>query len=108
MILAGSLSGMAAADSAIQKKIYGPGHPSDLALRTAALITSNKEMKDIIKIVKSLEESRLLIKGISKTNENKAKEQKGGFRPMLLQTLAASILGIALAGRGVIRAGERF
>ena len=46
MILAGSLSGMAAADSAIQKKIYGPGHPSDLALRTAALITSNKEMKD--------------------------------------------------------------
>ena len=59
-------AGMSAADAAIQKKIYG----SD----TAALIVSNEEMEDIMKIVKSLEESGLLIKGISETTKNKAKE----------------------------------
>ena len=63
-------------------------------------------MEVIMKIVKSLEESGLLIKGISETIKNDAKEQKGGFLPMLLGTLAASILGTALTGRGVIRAGE--
>ena len=57
-------------------------------------------------IVKSLEKSRLLIKGISETSKNEAKEQKGGFISMLLGTLAASILGNALAGKEVIRAGE--
>ena len=44
-------SGMSAADAAIQKKIYGSGHPSDLASRTTALITLNDEMEDIIKII---------------------------------------------------------
>ena len=56
------------------------------------LIISNKEMKDIMKIVKSHGESELLIKEISKTIKNKAKEQKRGFLPVLLGTLAASIL----------------
>ena len=60
-----------------------------------------------MKIVKSLEESGLLIEDISETIKNEAKEQKGGFFPMLLGTLAASILGNASAGQGVIRAGER-
>ena len=46
------------------------------------------------------------IQGISETIKNETKEQKGGFLSMLLGTLAASILGNALAGRGVIRAGE--
>ena len=50
-----------------------------------------------MKIVKSLEESRLIINGISETIKNKAKEQKGGFMPMLLGTLAVSVLGNALA-----------
>ena len=63
-------------------------------------------MEDIMKIVKSLEESKLLIKGISETIKNEAKEPKGGFLPMLLGTLAASMLGRALTGRGVIKAGE--
>ena len=63
-------------------------------------------MEDIMKIVKSFEESGLLIKGISETIENKAKEQKDGFLPMLVGTLAASMLGNALIGKGVIRAGE--
>ena len=70
---------MSAADAAIQKKTYGSC--------TTALITSNEEMEDIIKIVKSLEESGLLIKRISETIKNEAKEQKGGFLSMLLGTL---------------------
>ena len=57
-----------------------------------------------MKIVKSLEESGLLIEGISKTIKNEAK--KGGLIPMLLGTLAASLLGSEIAGREVIRAGE--
>ena len=63
-------------------------------------------MEDIMKRVKSLEESGLLIQGISKTIKNEAKEQKRGFLLMLLGTLAASVLGNALAEQGVIRAGE--
>ena len=59
-----------------------------------------------MKIVKSLEESRLLRKGISETIENEAKEQKDRFLSMLLQTLAASTLRNALSGRGLIRASE--
>ena len=56
------------------------------------LIISNEEMNDIMKIVKSLEESGLFIKGISETMKNEAKEQKGGFLAMLLGTLGASLL----------------
>ena len=59
-----------------------------------------------MKIVKSLKESGLLIKGISETIKNESEEQKGGFLPMLLGTLAASLSGIALTGRGVIKAGN--
>ena len=60
-----------------------------------------------MKIVKSLEESGLLIKGISETIKNEAKEQKGGFLSILLGTLAASILGNALAGKGILRVCEK-
>ena len=63
-------------------------------------------MEDLMKIVKSLEGSRLLIKGISETIKNEEKEQKEGFLSMLLGTLAASILQNGLTGKGVIRAGE--
>ena len=70
------------------------------------LLNHNKN-ENIMKIVKSLEESGLLMEDISETIKNEAKEQKGGFFPMLLGTLADSILGNALAGQGVIRAGER-
>ena len=92
-------SGMSAADAAIQKKIYGSGRPSDLAPHTTALIISNEEMEDIMKIVKSLEESGLLIQEISETIKNETKEQKARFLSILLGTLAAGILGNALAGR---------
>ena len=63
-------------------------------------------MNDVIKIIKSLEESGLLIKGVSETIKNEAKEQKGGFLGMLLGTLGASLLGNLLTGKGTIKAGE--
>ena len=63
-------------------------------------------MKDIIKIVKSLEDSGLLLKGVSETIQNDAKEQKGGFPSMLLNTLGASLLVNILAGKKMNRAGE--
>ena len=63
-------------------------------------------MKYIIKIVKSLEDSGLLLKGVSQIIQNEAKGQKGGFFSMLLGTLGASLLGNILAGKGVIRAGD--
>ena len=89
---------MSAADAAIQRKIDGLG--------STTLIISNEEMADIMKIVKLLEESGLLIKGVSETIKSEGKEQKGAFLSMLLGTFAASMLGIALTRRGVIRAGE--
>ena len=57
------------------------------------LIISNEKISDIMKTVKFLEESGLLIKGVSDTIKNEAKEQKGGFLSMLLGTLDASLLG---------------
>ena len=63
-------------------------------------------MEDIMKIVKSLKKSGLLIQGISEAIKNETKEQKGRYLSILLGTLAASLWGSALIGRGVIRAGE--
>ena len=72
-------------------------------------------MNDVIKIRKSLEESRLLIKAVSETIKNEAKEHKGGFLGMLIGTLGASLLGNLLTGKGTItedegtvRAGKNF
>ena len=74
-----------AADAGIHKKILGSGHHS-----STTLIISNDEMKDIIKIVKSLEDTALLMEGVSETIQNEAKEQKGGFLSILLGRLGAS------------------
>ena len=68
------------------------------------LIISNEEINDIIKIVKSLEDSGLLLKGVTETVQNEVKEQKGGFLSMLLGTLGASLLRNLLTGRGIYRA----
>ena len=62
------------------------------------LIISNNEIEDIIKIVKSLEDSGLLLTGVTETVQNKIKEQKGGFFSMLLSTLGESLLGNLLTG----------
>ena len=90
----GLSAGMAGIDTAIQKKIFGSG--------TLALIISNKEMEYIMKILKSLEESGLIIKAINEIIKKEAKEQKVRFLSILL---AASLLGSALSGREVIRVG---
>ena len=71
------------------------------------LIISNEKMNDNKKIVKSFEESGLLIKSVSKTVKNEAKEQKGGFLGMLLGTLGVRLLGNLLEGKSTIKAGER-
>ena len=63
-------------------------------------------MDDIMKIIKSLEKSGLLIKVVSETNKNEAKEQKGGFLNMLIGTLRCSLLGDILTGKGTIRSGQ--
>ena len=72
------------------------------------LIILNDKINNIIKIVKSLEDSGLLLKGVTETVQNEVKEQKGGFLSMLLGTLGASLLGNILAGKGMNRAGEGF
>ena len=86
------------ADAGIHNKILGSG--------TTILIILNDEMKDIIKIVKYLEDSGLLLKGVSKTVQNEAKEQKERFLSMLLGKVGPSLLGHILAGKGINRAGE--
>ena len=75
------------------KKILGSGkHPLHLVLpNNTTLIISNDEMKNIIEIVKSLEDSGLLLKGVSETIENESKEQKGKFLSMLLGILGESL-----------------
>ena len=80
------------------KKIHGSG--------TTTLIISNEEMNDIMKIVQVLEDSNILLKGVTKTVKNETKEQKGGFLSMLLGTLGAGLLGYSLTGKGIVRAGS--
>ena len=75
---------MSATDAAIEKEIYGSG--------TTAVTISNEEIEDIMKIVKSLEESGLLMKGISETIKNEAKEHKSLFPSMLLGRISARTL----------------
>ena len=70
------------------------------------LIISNEEMNDVIKIVQALEDSNILLKGVTKTIENETKEQKGGFLSMLLGTVGASLLGTLLTGKGIVRSGS--
>ena len=101
----GLTAAMSAIDGSIQKKIHGSG---------VKLIAEQEDMNDIMKIIEALENSGILLKGISKTIENETKEQRGGFLSMLLGTLGASLLdnlltggkGMMRAGDGIVRAGE--
>ena len=99
LIALGLTAAAAAADAGIHKKILGSGH-------NTTLIISNDEMEVILKIVKSLEDSGLLLKRVGETIKDEAKEQKRRFLSMLLGILGASLLGNMLSGKGVIRAGE--
>ena len=77
-----------------------------LGSETTTLGISNEEINDIMKIVQALEDSDILLKGVTKTIKNETKYQKGGFLSMLLSTLGASLLGNLLTGKGTVRAGE--
>ena len=105
LIPLGLTAAASAADAGIHKKILGSGHNNN-----TTLIISNDEIDDILKIIKSLEDSGVLLKGVSDTIQHEAKEQRGGFLSTLLGTLGASLLGDilskGLSGKGVIRAGE--
>ena len=105
LIPLGLTAAASAADAGIHKKILGSGHNNN-----ATLIISNDEMDDILKIVKSFEDSGVLLKGVSETIQHEAKEQRGGFLSMLLGNLGASLLGDILSkgvsGKRVIRVGE--
>ena len=73
---------------------------------TTTLIISNEEIKDVMKIIKSLEESGLLIKDVREIIKNEVKEQKGGYLEMLLGTLGASLSGNLLTGKGAIATSQ--
>ena len=102
----GLTAAMSEIDGSIQKKIHGS---------EVKLIIEQEDMNDIMKIIEALENSGILLKGVSKTIENETKEQRGGFLSMLLGTLGASLLGnlltggkgIMRAGDGIVRAGDR-
>ena len=70
------------------------------------LIISNDEIHDIIKLIKSRENSGLLLKGVTETVQNEVKEQKGGFLSMLLGTLGVNLLGNRLTGKGAIATSQ--
>ena len=105
----GLTAASSAIDAGVQKKVYRFG--------TTTLVISNAEMNDIIKIVQALENSGILMKGVTKTIKNETKEQKGCFLSMLLGTLGTSLLvdlltknlpriGTVGAGEGTVRAGD--
>ena len=88
-------------DAGIHKKILGSG--------TTTLIISNDAMENIIKTIKSLKNPGLLLKVVSETIQNEAKEQKGWFLSMLLDKLGVSfLLGNILVSKGINRAGKGF
>ena len=101
LIPLGLTAAASAADAGIHKKILGSEHNN-----TTTLIISNDKMKDIIRIVKSLDDSGLWLQGVSETIQNEAKEQKRWFLSMLLDTLGAKLLGNILAGKGINGAEE--
>ena len=99
LIPLGLTAAASVADTGIHKKVLESGH-------NTKVIMSNDEMDDILKVVKSLQDSRLLLEVVSETIKNEAKEQKRLVLSMLLGTLGASLLRNMLAGKGVVRKGE--
>ena len=97
LALLGLTAAMSAIDGSVQKKIRSDG---------IKLIIEQEYMNDIIKFFEALENSGILLKGVTKKIENETKEQRGGFLSMLLGTLGASLLGNLLSGKGLAHAGE--
>ena len=112
--LPGSVSNLASnAISGFQIKISGKGAVA--AGKGFTLFISNKDMNDIIKIVKSLEDLDVLADGVTETEKLEIKTQKGVFLPALLAPLDASLVQPVnssvvkgVSGRGVTRAGRGY
>ena len=90
LIPLGLTAAASAGDAGIQKKILGSG--------TTTLIISNEEMNNIMKILQVLEDSNILLKGVTKAIKNETKKQRGDFLSML-------IIGNLLSGKGIVKAG---
>ena len=93
----GLTAAMSAIDGNIQKTIRGEG---------IKLVIEQEDMNDNMKIIETLENSGILLKGVKKIIENETKEQRGGFLSMLLGTVGVSLLCNLLSGKGIMRAGE--
>ena len=106
LIHLGLIAAASAAGAGIHNKILGSGNRHSFSASYTTLIISNNKMEDIIKIIKSLEHSGLLLEGVTKAVQNEVKEQKGRFLGMLLDTLSASLIGNLLTGKGIYRAGK--
>ena len=107
LISLGLTATASAAGAGIHKKIFGSGQrhsSSSVSHNMTTLIISNDEIHHITTIVKSLEDSGLLLKGVTKTVQKEVKEQKGGFLSMLLDTLGGILLGNLWTGKGIYRA----
>ena len=98
LIALGLTAAASAADAGIHKKILGSGKTT--------LIISNEDMNNTTKIIQALEDSCILLKGVTKTIKNETKEQKGVVLSMLLNTLGATFLGNLLAVKGIVRTGS--
>ena len=97
-----------ALDARIQKKIHDSGCPPStmkVGSGTTTLIISNKEINEIIKMVQVLDDSNILLKGVTETIKNENKEQRGGLLGTLVGTLGSILLESLLPGKGIVRAG---
>ena len=96
-----------AVDAGVQKAIHGSGNRMNKKFK---LCINSDELKDILQVIAALEHSGAIMEGITETVADKIEKQEGGFLPMLLGSLAASLLpsllGIKSSGRGGVRAGE--
>ena len=81
----------------VYKRKYGSG---------VNLIIEQEVMRDIMKIIKALENSGILLKGVNKTIKNETKEQRGGFLSMLLGNMYVMLGNLLTGGKGIMRAGD--
>ena len=95
----GLTAAASAADAAIHKKVFRTGNYT-------TLIISNDDLNDLLKVIKSLGNSGILLDGITETVKYEVKEQKDGFSSTLLSVVGSALLSSMLSGKGVIRAGE--
>ena len=94
-----------AIDAGVQKAIHGSGTSMNKKFK---LCINSDELRDILQVIAALEHSGSLVEGVTETIADKIQKQEGGFLPMLLGSLAASLIPMLFnSGKGGVRAGER-